>query len=156
MSKKCNIHKVSLSLTKLLLILMKHARHDTTHHLSSKARISLKFFPFVSGRKIKMNKAPTSELRAKRNIVPCIPKISISDDKYWKELAVSFLSITREWKSSHLDSDECKYPQKRHAKNRHKSSYLESRFMIGILNHYSLSDYLGVGYFAENHKWQRH
>jgi hypothetical protein len=53
-------------------------------HLSSKSTISSKLLPFVSGRKIMMNKAPTRELKANKNIVPCIPTTIIRDGRNWK------------------------------------------------------------------------
>ena len=61
--------------------------HDSfpVYHFSSSLTISSKLFLFVSGKQIKMNKAPMIELQANKNIVPCIPMTSMKVAKYWEE-----------------------------------------------------------------------
>lgn len=58
------------------------------------------------------NKAPTRELTANRNIVPCIPAIAINDDKNWKRDVINFLINRRHelFFSPNLDGDERKNP----------------------------------------------
>jgi hypothetical protein len=78
---------------------------DIMVHLSSNSTISSKLFPFVSGKNIMTNKAPTRELKAKINIVPCMPTMTIKEDKNCKREAISFL-INRQPRALFSNLDE--------------------------------------------------
>lgn len=138
---------------------MKHEIHfracrSPSHYRPSKSAISSKLFPLVSGRQMKMKSAPTRELNENKNIVPCIPMVSMSDDKYWNGnyCLSGFIVI---YSYAYLDGNKCKHPDKRHANNCHKSSYLWRLKGMRKVRYKSL-DYLWMRDFADNHERQRH